>query len=136
MDKRVFVHRNEAGSDGKILCVEPKDSLAKFKRAASKKLGLKVRYITPPNVQEGSMITLCASRSKQREYFWPPGLRLRKCLSFKTMTFCTFQRERCSSKMQVTFVFLFSHSHRPIDRVALLHWQVWTKPTKSCKCRS
>ncbi len=54
----MFVHRNEAGSDGKVVCVEPKESLAKFKRAASKKLGLKVPYITPPNAQE-SMITLC-----------------------------------------------------------------------------
>jgi hypothetical protein len=59
MDKRVFVHRNEVGSDGKVVCVEPKDSLAKFKRAASKKLGLKVRYINPPNAQEESMITVC-----------------------------------------------------------------------------
>jgi hypothetical protein len=43
MDKRVFVHRNEAGSEGKVVCIEQKDSLTKFKRAASRKLGMKVR---------------------------------------------------------------------------------------------
>ena len=35
-DKRLFVYKNEAGSEGKVVNVKPKDSMGRFMKMASK----------------------------------------------------------------------------------------------------
>ncbi|OQR92880.1 ras-like protein [Achlya hypogyna] len=44
-EKRLFVYKNEAGAEGKVVSVKRGDSFATFKSAAAKKLGVKAKRI-------------------------------------------------------------------------------------------
>lgn len=44
-DKRLFVYKNEASSEGKVVNLKPGENMVKFKRVASKKLGVRAKRV-------------------------------------------------------------------------------------------
>ncbi|TMW64509.1 hypothetical protein Poli38472_011389 [Pythium oligandrum] len=44
-DKRLFIYKNEAGSEGKVMNLKARDTLTKLKKGASKKLGIKAKRV-------------------------------------------------------------------------------------------
>ncbi|EQC39683.1 hypothetical protein SDRG_03111 [Saprolegnia diclina VS20] len=44
-DKRLFVYKNEAGSEGKVVSVKPSDTFAAFKSTTGKKLSMRAKRI-------------------------------------------------------------------------------------------
>ncbi|KAF1794360.1 P-loop containing nucleoside triphosphate hydrolase [Phytophthora cactorum] len=44
-DMRLFIYRNEAGSEGKVMNLKSKDSIARLKKVASKKLGVRAKRL-------------------------------------------------------------------------------------------
>ncbi|GLE03076.1 hypothetical protein PINS_up011955 [Pythium insidiosum] len=44
-DKRLFIYKNEAGSEGKVMNLKARENLSKLKKVASKKLGVKAKRV-------------------------------------------------------------------------------------------
>ncbi|KAL7688993.1 putative small GTP-binding protein [Plasmopara halstedii] len=44
-DMRLFIYRNEVGSEGKVMNLKSKESIAKLKKVASKKLGVRAKRL-------------------------------------------------------------------------------------------